>query len=232
MRRILFILLALIIPLSLYSRGDGRRIYMDASRTCSISVSGDTLTVCPTAMDSGREIPSSVCSLRKVSGNVYEATIISRPFPNLIEQYDLSYKTSGEQLAAPPAVEDSIRIVLHLPYDYPLVIEVSSLPDDPGVRSIYDRHNNSILFPKKRYGGGFHFSFSPQDIQPQDIAGSYFGIVKAYLDCVINATPAEVHISVPELDAAFFERYQIHNELVIIKKDYIYWRGTTFFRLP
>ncbi len=99
------------------------------------------------------------------------------------------------------------------------------------MKFIYNNENNSILFPRDRFGGGLHISFSPEDIEPQDYAGRYYGIVKAYLDCVINQNYSEVHISIPELDTAFFERYQIHNELLIIRENSIYWRGTPFYRL-
>ena len=221
MKRFAFLLLAMLIPISLYSIRDGKREYMDAARTTSISISGDTLIVFPPG-----ELPPSICSLRKVSGNVYEISLISAPFPaNLLpSQYEISLK-------APSAPDDSIRIAFHLPYESSLIIEISSLPEDAGMKFIYNNENNSILFPRDRFGGGLHISFSPEDIEPQDYAGRYYGIVKAYLDCVINQNYSEVHISIPELDTAFFERYQIYNELLIIRENSIYWRGTPFYRL-
>lgn len=232
MKRFSFLLLAMLIPISLYSIGNGKRAYMDASKTMSISISGDTLIVYPGLL------PPSVCSLRKVSGNVYEISLISAPYfwSLLPNQYEISYKTpfretNREVLSNASAPDDSIRIAFHLPYESSLIIEISSLPDDAGMKFMYNNENNGILFPRNRFGGGLHISFSPENIEPQDYTGRYYGLVKAYLDCVINQNCSEVHISIPELDAAFFARYQIHNELLIIRENSIYWRGTPFYRL-
>ena len=233
MRHVIYLLLVLV-PVSLYSqrRTEGHYYSPDGS---SLFISNDTVRFYPSDLISINQKTPSIGHIRKVSNNLYEVA----PFytSNMLTEFSISYGKTDESsvwdgqryvLALNHKDTETIKIVFDIPYDKPLIVKCLSLETDDVY--VISKNNNTICIPKDSYVGGFSFSFTPQNIHGQIGTGRFFGRVEAFLDCVVLGKPDVIHISIPELNSAFFEDYQIDNGFILIKKNSLIWIGKAFYR--
>ena len=119
---------------------------------------------------------------------------------------------------------DSVTVTFEIPYDKPLKINCSTGTYNYGF--VYSKDNRTLRIPKDAFGGGFYISFAPVSFSGELLTGVYHGRVEAFLSCVLNGNPKTVIISIPGLDNAFFEDYQIESGFLLKKGKSLIWLGT------
>lgn len=226
--KIYFSLVWFILLSAAYGLKDPIKRHYFCSDGSSITISGDTLLFYPSDFVNNRIIPPSICSIKKIQGPFFLISSIFDPFPNIIHDYSITTSTFGNNRQDSAEEDDCLRISFHMPYDSSLRISIESLSGDESYSFIFNKNINSISVPKDSLGGRLHIRLSPERIQAQDQNGKYYGIVEAFLDSLFLGDPQEVHITIPELDSLYFERYLIVDEIISIKRNNVLWRGKTY----
>jgi len=233
MKQCLYFLVLFFFPVSLFSQTgiNGWYCCYDGS---SLYVAGETLTFYPSSLLSTTPQQPSVCSIARISKTVYE--IIPAFTTNVLTDYTVSYnkqtksaiedRTRDELIQQKTGV-DYLTVSFEIPYDKPLRIICSA--QSQSYEFIYSTENHTLRIPKDSFAGGFFITFSPTVFKGEDLTGLYHGRVEAQMDVVINGSPDNVSISIPCLDASFFESYQIESGFLLKKKNNLSWLGRSYF---
>ena len=126
-----------------------------------------------------------------------------------------------------PNKSDSIQIEFDMPYDLDnLDIAVYG----EGIKECKRKSNNTFIISREERF--FNFSITPIGYIPHSVEGSFYGLLYFTSSAIdLNEEIDSVHITIPFINNAFFQRYYIKEDYIYVEGDLCHWKGKVYHKV-